>query len=392
MTPPLRVLQVVDGLWVGGTERSLVEMLPHFESHGIDVRIACLRRRSEGVEDLVPAERLLFVPGEELLGQARGLRRLLREQGPDLVHSSLFRANLVTRLAATGTGIPVLNSLVNDSYGPARFTDPRLPRRRLRIVQAVDVLTGRLLADHYHAVSESVAEAATRRLGIPPARITVVRRGRDPERLGEPTEERRRAARGRLGLDPTQRVIVTAGRQDFQKGYETLFQAMAKPPLSDCSPTPILLVAGREGGATRRLHELLRDLGLMARIQFLGHRDDIGEILAAADLFAFPSRYEGLPGAVLEAMALGLPVVASDIPPLREIAGPEEGIVLVPSGDACALSEALASLLQDSALAQRLGRDNRRLFLTRFTTDRSVAEMAELYHRLAGHSQPVVPR
>lgn len=381
MSAPLEVLQVVDGLWVGGTERSLVEMLPRFEAHGIDVRIACLRRREEGVEGEVPPNRLLLVSGEGLAGQARSLRRLLRRDRPALVHSSLFRANMVTRLAAAGTGIPVLNSLVNDSYGPDRLRDPRIRPWRLRAVQLVDAVSGRLLADHFHAVSETVAEAARRRLRVPVRRLTVVRRGRDPHRLGEPSKERRLRARRALGILESAPVVVNVGRQEFQKGQEHLLRAAAG--LRARHAGLVVLLAGRAGAATPHLETLAGELDLAATVRFLGHRSDVPEILAAADVFAFPSLYEGLPGAVIEAMALGLPVVAADIGPVREIVEPEASALLVPPGDAEALAAALDTILSDPARAATLGRRGRDRFLEHLTLEGSARAMAALYRNLA---------
>lgn len=380
MTSPIDVLQVVDGLWVGGTERSLAEMLPLFEGHGIDVRIVCLRRRREGVEDEVPPDRLLMLPEGGLATQVRGLRRLLRHLRPALVHSSLFRANLVTRLAAAGTGIPVLNSLVNDSYGPERRADPRIRPWRLRTVQIFDAVTGRLLTDHFHAVSQAVAEAAGRHLAIPSERITVARRGRDPERLGEPSRERRRRARQELGIPEDAPVVVTLGRQDFQKGQEHLIRAAGR--LADRWPGLVVLVAGRSGAATSHLAALVANLELSDTVRLLGHRSDVPEILAAADVFAFPSLFEGFPGAVIEAMALGLPVVATEIAPVREIVEPERSAFLVPPRSCGDLALALDALLAHPAEAAALGRRGREIFLERLTVAKSVHGMADLYRGL----------
>lgn len=381
MSSKLRVLQVVDGLWVGGTERSLVEMLPHFDGHGIEVRIACLRRRREGVEDQVPSDRLHHVPGASLPGQVRALRRLIRRDRPVLVHSSLFRANLVTRLAAAGTGVPVLNSLVNDSYGPERFADPRLSAWRLRIVQGLDVLTGRLLADHFHAVSRSVAEAASHHLAIPEERITIVHRGRDPDRLGEPSEERRREARAALELDERVEVVVTVGREDYQKAQDVLLDACAR--LTPRRPRLHVLLAGRKGSLTAGIEERLARLPHRERVLRLGHREDVPVLLAAADLFVFPSRFEGLPGAVLEALALGLPVVASDIPSVAEVVPSADHGLLVPPDDPAALAAAVEELLDDRRRAAAMGARNRRAFLERYTLERSVESMVDLYRHVA---------
>jgi glycosyltransferase involved in cell wall biosynthesis len=111
----------------------------------------------------------------------------------------------------------------------------------------------------------------------------------------------------------------------------------------------------------------------------------VPELLAAADLFVLPSRYEGFPGAVLEAMALGLPVVASGIAPVREIIEPEENGILVDPMSAEGLAEAIDALLRDRARSAAIGARNRTKFLERFTHDRSAQRMGSLYHQLAGN-------
>lgn len=381
LTP--RVLFLVDGLWVGGTERSLVELVPRLEEAGLATVLASLRHRDEGVEREAVAAglnvRILDV-GSGLVSQVRAVRRLLAAERPHILHASLFRASLVARLAGVGRPVLVVNSLVNTPYSGARLADPALSVPKLRLVQLADALTARLLADHLHAVSESVCRAAVRDLHVPAERITVVPRGRDPERLGTPSPERRRRARRTFGVPDDAEVIVHVGRQDYQKGHDTLLAAMAR--LAPGHPRLLVLVAGREGNATPRLTAQQQDLQLAERVRWLGHREDLPEVLAAADVFAFPSRFEGFPGAVLEALALGLPVVASDIPPLREIIRPGENGLLTPPDDAGELAAALGRLLTDREVREAMGRRNRQLFEERFTLERSAADLVALYHRL----------
>lgn len=385
--PPLRVLLLIDGLWVGGTERSLVELLPLLQAAGVEPRVACLTRRSEGVEaearqaGFVP----VYIPTGGLVTQVRGLRRLVRELEPHLVHSALFRSNLVARLArpglrAGGRRVPVLNSLVNTPYEPVRFRDPTVAARKLRLVRLADAVTARL-ADHFHAVSEAVRAAAVRDLRLPAGRIHVVPRGRDPERLGAPSAQRRAAARDALGLATDAEVVLNVGREDFQKGQDVLLEAFDH--LAPGRPRLHLLLAGRRGNASDGIEHRLGELAERHRVHRLGQRGDVPELLAAADLFAFPSRFEGLPGAVLEAMALGLPVVAADIPPVREVVPIAESGQLVAPEDPAALASAIEALLADRARMAALGDHNRRIFQNRYTLERSAEGMAALYRRLA---------
>jgi glycosyltransferase involved in cell wall biosynthesis len=376
-----RVLMLLDGLWVGGTERSMVEMMAPLTAAGLDPHLATLRRRDEGVEAEVPPGRLHHLPAGPLLAQARSVRRLARELGADVLHTALFRANLVGRLAALAPAGPVLlNSLVNTPYEPVRRRDPALSARRLRVVQAVDAVSARAV-DHFHAVSEAARQAAVRDLRVAPRRITVVRRGRDPRRLGESGPERRHRVRAALGLAADAQVVLTVGRQDFQKGQVHLLRAAAR--LAPRHPRLVVLVAGRTGPAAAELERLAGAPPLAGRVRLLGHRADVPDLLAAADLLAFPSLFEGFPGAVVEAMGLALPVVAADIPPVRELVRPgETGLLVAPENDA-ALAAALAELLADPRRAAALGRRGHDVFQAELTLDTAVAGMAALYRRLA---------
>lgn len=381
----MKLLLLLDSLWAGGTERSLVELLPHLRDAGIEPSVVCFHRHAG--EELAGAPALRGVPVAYLAGatlpvRVRELRALLRRERPSVLHSSLFQADLTGRLAAVGLPVTVLNSLVNASYEPSRFADPRITHWRLRAVQLVEAVTGRLLVDHFHAVSRAARDSAVRHLRLPPERITVVWRGRDPERLGEPSEARRRAARRALDLPPEAPVVLNTGRQEYQKGQVHLLRAVAR--LVPEHPEILLLVAGRRGHVSGDLEAEVDRLGLGRHVRLLGHRDDVPELLAAADAFALPSLFEGYPGAAVEAMALGLPVVAADIPPVREVVEPERSALLVPPAAPEPLAAALHHLLADPATARRLGKRGRDLFLAHHRTRSVAPAMVALYRRLAG--------
>jgi glycosyltransferase involved in cell wall biosynthesis len=144
------------------------------------------------------------------------------------------------------------------------------------------------------------------------------------------------------------------------------------------------------GHATRVLEACCAQSEHRDRIHVLGHRYDVPELLAAADVFAFPSRYEGFGGALVEAMALGVPAVVSDIPALREVVDGTAAI-LVPPGDPVALAAALARVLDEHAWATDLGARARSMFLEKLTTAHSSPRMLELYKRIAGDQVPASP-
>ena len=142
-----------------------------------------------------------------------------------------------------------------------------------------------------------------------------------------------------------------------------------------------LVIAGQEGHETPRLRATALRLGLGEAAQFLGRRNDVAELLCAADVVAIPSRWEGLPGALLEAMALEAPIVASDLPAMREAVVDGLTATLVPPGDPGELADAMVGVLEDTAGAAVRARAARESFLERFTIDAVADQMVSFYER-----------
>src|SRR5918996_6097514 len=169
MMGSLRVLFVINGLGTGGAERSLAEMLPIFVREGVEPIVATLRRRSEGVEGSVRSEGydVRLVDGARWPARLRGVRKLIRTERPDLVHTTIFEADVAGRIAAWCTGVPVLTTLVNTSYVRERLADPNVDRMKLAAVRHIDAWTSRHLTDHFHAITKAVRDEAAACLRIP---------------------------------------------------------------------------------------------------------------------------------------------------------------------------------------------------------------------------------
>ena len=182
-----RLLFVINGLGTGGAERSLAEMLPRFTAHGYECSVAVLHQREEGVESAVKESGVpvhWLGPGRWLPWYT-SLRKLVGEWRPDLIHTTIFEADIVGRVVAKRSRIPAVSSVVNTSYGSSvRSRDSRVPGWKLDVARVLDGLTARACTSHLHAISEATKAEAVSALGYDPARITVVYRGRDPERLG----------------------------------------------------------------------------------------------------------------------------------------------------------------------------------------------------------------
>lgn len=376
----MKVLYLINSLGAGGAEQSLAEMLPLLLDRGVHVTVACLERANEGVSRQVINAGLdvRFLEAKNMVDRVRSARNLIKREQPDVVHTTIFEADLVGRFAASCTGVPVVTSIVNTSYDAVRFADPDIKPWKLWLSQQADGWTARRLTHQFHAITEAVKQAAIQSLGINADRIHVILRGRDAKRLGKLSTDRRRRVRASLQLPGNAKVILNVGRQEYQKGQSVLLDSFAQ--LATNRSDTVLLIAGRKGNATPELERRLASSPMLQnQVRFLGHREDVPDLLAGSDVFVFPSLYEGLGGAVIEAMALGLPVIASDIPAIREVTEDGRNATLVPASDPTTLAGALLEMLDDSGRRDRYGRRGQAIFAERFILDTVVDRMTELY-------------
>ena len=322
-----KVLHVIDTLGSsGGAEQQLAANLAHFTDPRLEHHVAAIFPATSGRLDAEIAEVARSVTvlypdktSGSRLGAMRRLDRLVGTLSPDLMHCSLAVASLATRFVGWRRRIPVVESLVNISHEDIRTVDnPNVTRWKLRVHRLVDRVTMRAVT-RFHAISHTVARSWVETVGIPESKITVIPRGVDVENLNRLAElgPSRKELLDSLGLPPDARIILNVGRHEPQKGQRYLIEAMAEIVAS--RPDAILLIVGREGNSTIELDRLISELGLSDTVRLLGPRDDVPALMRAADIFAFPSLFEGLGVALLEAMALGAPVVASDTPPVNQV-------------------------------------------------------------------------
>lgn len=371
----VRLAYVIDSLVAsGGAEQSLLLLARAWVQHGYDMTVFELSG-AEGLHEQFEAAgvRVISLPGSAVRTLPQ-LRRELRALRPDLVHTTLYRADVLGRLAAASLRIPVVSTLANVTYTPEHYADPRIKPWKLAVAQAIDICTARLTCQ-LHAVSHVVATETGRALRYPSERIAVVPRGRNRDKLGEPTAERRAATRSRLGLCDEAFVMLAAARHEQAKGLDIVLNALE---LADLPEKAVLLIAGRNGTATPELHALARALPVSAAaVRFLGYRSDVADLMCAADVLVAPSRREGSPGTILEAMALKSCIVASDIAPIKEVLNDSEG-ALVPCDRPEALATALSHLASNRGSRASLGQAAGRRFRD-FEID-SVARRMETFH------------
>ena len=332
---------------------------------GYDARVASL---SKG--DAVAGElRTAGCPVLELEVGRRPLRALasvydtIRRERPALLHTFLFHANLLGRVGGRLAGVPFI-------VASERSVEPRKAAWRVE----VDRLTWRL-ADVWTANAEAVADVLVAREGLARDRIAVIPTGVDTVRFS-PRPDGGFRAQLNVGDDA---LLLSVARLDRLKGHRTLLEGFSY--VTKRHPRAVLVLVG-DGAERPALEALAASLRLTARVRFTGGLADVRPALAAADVFVLSSDAEGMPGSVLEAMAMGLPVVATDVGGTAEaLAGGAAG-VLVPPGNPQALAEAVASLLDAPDRCRALGARGRTLVMERYAVDHIVDETDALYRRL----------
>jgi glycosyltransferase involved in cell wall biosynthesis len=365
----MRVVHLIESLAPGGSERSLADVTPHLVKHGVELEIVVLHERPGLTDEVRSAGASVDVlPGSNRATWIRNAIKLIKSRQPDLVHTTLFDADLVGRTAARLSGVRVVSSLVNTPYGTEHRTEPTQHAVKVRAAQLADITTSRVVC-RFRAVSQAVKDASVERLRLNADIVDVIPGGRDPGRLGRATAARRSAARARLHLG-TEPVVLAVARQEPQKGLDLLLRAV--PAIREAVPDVQVIVAGQPGRSSPDLTSIIGELDLAGSVRMLGHRDDVAELLCAADVFVLPSRREGLPGVVVEAMALEVPIVASDIGPVREALGDPSLAALFPPADTAGLATAVTQSLREPKTRQRV-----LLAREQFDLEHDVASVAE---------------
>jgi glycosyltransferase involved in cell wall biosynthesis len=323
-----------------------------------------IRERAEAAD--VPVRMIPPLPlGLSGARQVPALRRVLRRARPDVFH-----AHMSSPVAAKwGLSAAVLAG-VRAVLGTVQVISHYVPDRSTR-------LQLRLLArqvDRYLAVSREIASGLIADYGWPATKIEVVHNAVEVERFDGAASP---ALREELGAAATQPLVLTTARLSDQKGLPVLLEAASEVP------DAVFALAG-EGPERSRLEGLAERLGVADRVRFLGRREDVPELLATCDVFALPSLYEGTSLAVLEAMAARRAVVSSAIGGTEELIDDGRSGLLVPPGDAGALSAALRRLLGDPGLREQLAGHARERVERDFTRAGMAGRVGAVYGELLG--------
>lgn len=373
---PARILLVIPTLDQSGAEKQFTLLATGLPRDQFEVRAVALTRGGPFAEDLqrhgVPLtilkKRWKFDP--ICLWK---LSRVIKTWKPDVVHTWLFAANSFGRMVAGGRGrVPVIVSeRCVDTWksgwqlGLDRFQIPR---------------TARLVGN-----SESVADFY-RQQQFPAERIRVVPNGIELPAAASTlhSAERDRLRTELSGIPAGSKVLGYVGRLARQKRVMDLIWMMVL--LGNVRDDVHLVLVG-DGPEREWLERFTRDLDVESKVHFLGHRQDIPAILPLLDAFCLASDFEGMSNSVMEAMAVGLPVLASDIPANRELVVEGQTGYLIPVGDRAAYARAALSLFERADMAERLGVAGRRRMETEFSVPQMIADYAKIYQEVISENR-----
>ncbi|MFK7803981.1 MAG: glycosyltransferase [Anaerolineae bacterium] len=367
---PIIVTHLITDLITAGAQKALYRLLLHTDRTKYRPIVIALR---EGDTEIAGQIKALDIPVIDLNMLPRWrfdkmfrLFRELRQQKPDILHCWMIHSNIIGRVVGRIAGVPtIIVSRRSDRNGGEIYT--RLNRWLVN------------WSDGIIAVSESSRQAELAETGIAPERVVTVPNGLDASMfMNKPSAADRQVLRTSLGVTDKHVLIGSVGRLTEAKGYPDLIRAFKM--IHDEVPQARLVIVGK-GKLEAELKSLAAELDLTDKVRFPGVRSDIPQFLNALDLFAFSSLWEGMPNALMEALAAGLPCVATRVSAAPELI--DEGVhgLLVAPQNPAELATSILKLLNDSALRETLAVAGRERILTEFTLENTAAKTMAVYEK-----------
>jgi glycosyltransferase involved in cell wall biosynthesis len=319
--------------------------------------------RSQGVDVDIISERFRFDPRA-----IRQLRRIVARRKPDIVQTHMIKSHFLTKLSGIGRKYP----WVAYHHG---YTTTDLKMRGYNQLNRWSLPSAARVITVCGPFAEDLSQAGVRR-----DRITVCHNS-----VAAPSvvsENSKRALKEQLGIVDGERVVLAVGRLSREKGHRDLVDAIAKLRELNSELKFKLVIVG-EGPEREPLERAIDQKGLKAFVLFIGHVEDISPYYAIADALALPSHSEGSPNVLLEAMAAGLPVIATAVGGVPEIAINKENALLVAPGDSDRFAQALNQVLTDPELARKLGRAAAKHVSEKFSPAAYVHSLLRVYQNLA---------
>lgn len=395
----MKLIFTQDTLGNGGAERSHLEILSRF-SKEVDVGFVYFYPKHDLKPEYERAGiRLFFLEIPETYHFHLAIYRLVRlikKEKPDLLVSSLWRADIITRIASWVTGVPLVGTFVNDSYAPIAWTDKK--GLKYKVVYWLDRLTAGIPI-HWIANAQALADSHIRTLGITQKKISVVYRGRAVPVLPQPQSVPAPHVGGSPQTGISIKNFISYGRLLERKGFQDAIQAfdqvLKKYP--DCT----LTIFG-EGPFRKNLEALIQEKGLHNSVFLPGKISNPMDLLISGlskypkseirnltsfHCFLFPSWYEGFSGALVEAMMAGMPIIASDIPMNLEAVTDQKSALVFPVQSIESLKDRMNRAIENPSQMEVLGREARNVAIERFNIDLIACQYFQVLSEILNHRE-----
>ena len=375
-----KILFLIDSLAVGGAEISVLEVIKNLQQCSSVVCVVYQGEHSLKAEFEAAGAKLYFLNIKKRFGFGEGvreLRKILKMEKPNLVHTTLFKSEIIGRIAVPSSKIPLVGSLISDTYGKERYA---LVSRRERLKLNLYKLLNRITAkrpDMYISVSKSIIQPNLKYLGIKESKVKLIQNGRDVTVF----EKARIYSKSEIIPDATSEslLIITNSRVIRSKGFDEMLLAFQS--LSKKFGNIFLVVAGN-GFDFDFYKNMALEMGLDGKVVFLGRRHDIPSLLKSCDLFWFASHYEGSPGVVIEGMLSKTPMILSDIEPVLENIQDRRHALIFKTGDAEDLAVKTEILIYDPEFGEKLASAAYELGSNHFDIKKLVNKQETLYLEL----------
>jgi starch synthase (maltosyl-transferring) len=363
---PVRIAFCITELDAGGAERALTQIVCRLDRREWEPRVYCLGPpgvfasvlQDEGIPvDCFHAVHLWDAP--RVLWQ---LTRELRRWRPELLQTFLFHANILGRIAGRLAGVKHV------------VCGQRVAERRSSWYGRIDRWTSGLVERHV-CVSQGVANYCEHLVGLPASKLLVIPNAVEATKFSSALPVDWRAS----GVPADQQVLITIARLEPQKGVDVLLEAFSEVA-PRCAAAHLVVVG--DGPDRAKLEATAQQGTLRGRVTFVGRRDDVPRLLAGSCALILASRWEGMPNAVLEAMAAAKPVIATQVEGANELVATGHTGWLVPPGNSKALAAAMLELLENLPRAAEMGRMAQRIVSQQFTIDSMAAAYCRLYRQL----------
>jgi glycosyltransferase involved in cell wall biosynthesis len=382
-----KILHLIPTLGSGGAERQLVNLVSSTSRETVNHVVCTIGEPVFFAPDIrengYKVIELKIFNKHPFFQTASKFRRIIREEKPDIIQSWLYDANISARLAVSFLGkVPIITSLQLADYEPEAARIGNWNPHKVRGLKMIDKLTSLMTKPYFVPCSEFVKKSYQQYFGMDERRTQVIYNSVNAVSLSAPANAAENL-RQEFALPANAFIYLNVGRLDPQKNHKVLLKAFQK--VSEEIPNAFLLLAG-VGFLDGELKKLAEDLQIKGKTLFLGRRNDIGALLELADAFVFPSFFEGLPVALVEAMFKALPCISSRIEVFKEVVTDGETGLLINPESVDELKDAMIKLYKDEDLRNSLGANAFEQAQTKFNAAVTARQWEDFYSKVKSAS------